>query len=38
MGVDVIKLHGQLTRETYLAAALYAKRLGLRVAVTCRAV
>ena len=32
MGVDVIKLHGQLTRETYLAAALYAKRLGLRVA------
>jgi imidazolonepropionase-like amidohydrolase len=32
MGVDVIKLHGQLTRETYLAAALYARRLGLRVA------
>jgi imidazolonepropionase-like amidohydrolase len=32
MGVDVIKLHGQLSRETYLAAALYAKRLGLRVA------
>ena len=32
MGVDVIKLHGQLSRETYLAAAIYAKRLGLRVA------
>ena len=32
MGVDVIKLHGQLTRETYLAAAQYARRLGLRVA------
>jgi hypothetical protein len=32
MGVDVIKLHGQLSRETYLAAATYAWRLGLRVA------
>ena len=32
MGVDVIKLHGQLSRETYLAAAQYAKERGLRVA------
>jgi len=32
MGVDVIKLHSQLNRETYLAAAQYARERGLRVA------
>lgn len=32
LGVDVIKLHSQLNRETYLAAAAYARERGLRVA------
>lgn len=32
LGVDVIKLHTQLDRETYLAAASAARRRGLRVA------
>ena len=32
LGVDVVKLHGQLSRDTYLAAARYAKERGLRVA------
>jgi hypothetical protein len=32
LGVDVIKLHTQLNRETYLAAASAARRRGLRVA------
>lgn len=32
MRVDVVKLHSQLTRETYLAAARYAKEQRLRVA------
>lgn len=32
MGVDVIKLHSQLNRETYLAAARAAHERGLRVA------
>jgi len=31
-GVDVIKLHSQLNRETYLAAARYGRERGLRVA------
>ena len=32
LGVDVVKLHTQLNRETYLAAASAARRRGLRVA------
>ena len=32
LGVDVVKLHSQLTRDAYLAAASEARRRGLRVA------
>ncbi len=32
LGVDVVKLHTQLTRETYLAAVRAARRRGLRIA------